>query len=160
MSVRAIINGILMIFFILPSIAFAGNRAGIGTYSSLYYNEEAGDLLGIEVSFIQTSGGLMASVQVADDGINELHVVEVKEKANNIFLFLVRLDSNEIVDFSMKCTPKYCKGTYKWWNTETQLVLRKSNGYWNSPKLITAPPSDPEPSRARTRKRGRSGGTQ
>jgi len=119
--------GPLLLF---PIAACAAVGASVGSYSTLAYNEESGDLNGLEVAIVPTDGGLVASVQIAEDGINELHLAKVKESAGGM-QFSTRLDDGSVVDFFMKCTPKSCNGEYVWGISKTKFTLPQSNGYWD-----------------------------
>lgn len=129
MDARVVSNfcGVLMLFSV-AGCAAAGNS--VGTYSTLAYNEESGDLNGLEVTIVPLDGGFVASVQIAEDGINELHLAKVKESAGAL-LFSPRLDDGSTVSFSMKCSPKSCAGEYAWGQAHVKFTLPKSNGYWN-----------------------------
>lgn len=129
MGVR-VANKTLGVLLLLPIAACAAAGASVGTYSTLAYNEESGDLSGLEVTLVPADGGLVASVQIAEDGINELHLAKVKESASGM-QFSVRLDDGSAVDFSMKCAPKSCSGEYAWGKAKVKFALPKSNGYWN-----------------------------
>jgi hypothetical protein len=118
------------VLLLFPIAACAASDRGIGTYSTLTYNEESGDLNGLEVALVPVDGGLIASVQIAENGINELHLAKVKESAGLLW-FSPRLDDGSIVDFSMKCSPKSCVGEYTWGQSSVKFMLPKSNGYWN-----------------------------
>lgn len=129
MAARVVHNA-LSALLLFPVAACAATGGGIGTYSTLAYNEESGDLNGLEVALVPVDGGLVASVQMAEDGINELHLARVKESAG-LLLFSLRLDDGSTVNFSMKCSPKSCVGKYAWGKATVKFTLPKSNGYWN-----------------------------
>ncbi|MCR6496988.1 hypothetical protein LJB71_12680 [Thermomonas sp. S9] len=119
-------------------VACAAAESSVGTYSTLAYNEESGDLNGLEITIIPVDGGLVASVQIAEDGINELHLAKVKESAG-VLLFSPRLNDGSTINFSMKCSPKSCLGEYVWGQANVKFVLPKSNGYWNKRSLNNSP---------------------
>jgi len=129
MAARVVRNAwVTLLLFPVAACATAGGS--VGTYSTLAYNEESGDLNGLEVTIVPTDGGLVASVQIAEDGINELHLAKVKESAGSL-LFSAQLDDESTVNFVMKCTPKSCSGEYVWGHARVKFALPKSNGYWN-----------------------------
>lgn len=129
MAVRVALNTWLALL-LLPGAACTAAPGGVGTYSTLAYNEESGDLNGLEVTIIPTDGGLVASVQIAEDGINELHLAKVKERAGSM-LFSVQLDDGSSASFAIHCTTQSCSGEYTWGKARVTLVLPKSTGYWN-----------------------------
>ena len=48
-----------------------------GTFSNLEYNQEGGDVLGIEVKIVPTRKGYQGALQIAEGGPSELMVVDV-----------------------------------------------------------------------------------
>lgn len=58
----------ILLFFLLlfPAAALAASSSITGTYSSLYYNEEGGDLLGVEVIVERDKGGYRVKFQIAE----------------------------------------------------------------------------------------------
>ena len=115
---------------LLSSLGAFASGGVIGTYSSLRYNSESGDLNGLEITVVPTDSGLIAVVELAEDGINELHLAKVK-KSDGKLLFAPRLDDGTEVRFSMECTPRVCKGTYHWGRALIKFELPKSHGFWN-----------------------------
>lgn len=120
----------LLIMALFPIAACAASERSVGTYSTLAYNEESGDLHGLEVTIVPVDGGLIASVQIAEEGINELHLAEIREHAGTM-LFSTQLDDGSVVNFTMKCTIKACSGRYVWGQASVKFTLPKSTGYWN-----------------------------
>lgn len=120
----------LLLALLVPVVAAAHGKVIVGTYSSLSYNKESDDLNGIEISLVPVEGGLSASVQVAEDGVNEVHLAEVAKKSD-VFIFSIRMDDGSVIDFSMACTLARCRGEYEWRNGKVPFILPKSIGYWN-----------------------------
>jgi hypothetical protein len=60
-----------------------------GTYSSLSYNAEGGDLLGYEVRLIPARVGLLAVVQIAEGGAGEVFLVPVKQETADVVSFSI-----------------------------------------------------------------------
>lgn len=129
MDARVVRNAWVMLL-LFPVAACAADGRTVGTYSTLTYNEESGDLNGLEVTIVPVDGGVVASVQIAEDGVNELHLAKVKEGAGTK-LFSAQLDDGSTVSFTMRCTPKTCNGEYVWGQAHVKFTLPKSNGYWN-----------------------------
>lgn len=128
--VARVVRDAWTLLLLFPLVACAAAGESVGTYSTLAYNEESGDLNGLEVTIVPTDGGMVALMQMAEDGINELHLAKVKESAGAM-QFSIRLDDGSAIDFSMKCTPKSCSGEYAWGRAKVKFTLPKSNGYWN-----------------------------
>lgn len=118
----------IVLFSIASNCMASGHVAG--TYSSLSFNEESGDLSGLEVSLLPVDAGLVASVQIADDGINEVHLATVARLEENLH-FSLRLDDGKTVDFTMRCSPASCIGHYRWDKANVDFSLPKTSGYWN-----------------------------
>lgn len=122
-------KGLTVVLGLLAGTGWAGER-NVGTYSSLAYNQESGDLHGLELALVPTDRGLVASVQIAQDGINELHLAPVSETAG-LLTFSLRLDDGAQVDVQMRCSPQRCSGRYVWGRANVEFVLPRSHGYWN-----------------------------
>src|SRR4029079_6251179 len=75
----------LLIFLLLIPLSVRAEDAPItGTYSSLYYNEKGGELLGAEVTIIKRAKGYEAEFQVAQGGRPDKVTVPVSVKGNRI----------------------------------------------------------------------------
>ncbi|MGH7404426.1 MAG: hypothetical protein ACREJA_00910 [Candidatus Methylomirabilales bacterium] len=59
------------------SVAAETNLRYTGTFSSLEYHKEAGDLLGTEIKIVSTRKGYQGALQIAEGGPSELMVVDV-----------------------------------------------------------------------------------
>lgn len=114
---------------LVSATVYAGDCC-VGTYSTLSYNRESGDLHGLEITIVPTDSGLAASVQIADDGINELHLASIQRSGDNL-TFSTNLDDGSDIQFSMACTTDSCNGTYQWGHAKVKFLLPKSPGYWN-----------------------------
>lgn len=82
MLTRALVMANFILVLGLPS-ALAGGVL-FGTYSSLEFNCEAGDLLGYEIKIFPVAAGIVAAIQAADGG------------AGRAGLVVVRVDDDEI----------------------------------------------------------------
>lgn len=79
----------LLFLFLFTSEKFAfaiQNESFVGTFSSLIYNAQSGDLTGYEVHLIPTNLGLKAVVQVAEGDAGRLYVVDATIKGDEIEL--------------------------------------------------------------------------
>lgn len=116
-------------FVVTISVAYA---AQYGTYSSLTFNRESGDLNGYEVEFIPTNNGLKSVVQVAEGEVTDIYIVDVKEGANNSLSFEFPQDgSGKMIVFVGKIHDGKLEGTITLPAGEVHVILRKGVGYWN-----------------------------
>lgn len=127
---RALAAISLFVVTSLFTFAEAAHGQCVGTYSNLKFNKESGDLHGLEIAITPVDGGFGISIQMAEDGINELHYSKIKKNDGNI-QFSIQLDSGNSVTFSLQCSPKKCWGDYIWGEERINFTLPKSVGYWN-----------------------------
>jgi flavoprotein len=121
MNARVFANAFCTLL-VFPVAANAAAGLSVGTYSTLKYNQESGDLKGFEITIVPVDGGLAATVQIAEDGMNELHLAKVKENAG-FMQFTVCPDGANSVAFSIMCTSKSCHGEYTWGQTKKKITL-------------------------------------
>lgn len=101
-----------------------------GTYSSLTYNEEGGDLLGYEVRMIPTNQGIRAVVQVAEGDAGRIHIVDVVEAAGEVS-FEIPLASGMHGNFNGKVTSNGLEGEITYPSGEHEsLLLKRAISYW------------------------------
>lgn len=112
-------------------VACAANNVRIpGTYSSLVYNEESGDLIGYEVRVIPTNSGVKAVVQVAEGDAGRIYIVDFIEGSNGIS-FDIPLASGKRGKFKGKVTYDGLEGTVSYPSgTSEAVVLKRSVSYW------------------------------
>jgi len=55
-----------------------------GTFSSLEYHQEGGDLLGVEIKIVPTRKGHQGVLQIAEGGPSQLMIVEVFFEKDNV----------------------------------------------------------------------------
>ena len=128
-----LLRKIFSIIFFLPLIASA-EYLPLGTYSTLYYNQQSTDLHGFELSFFPGSKERTVSVYIAR--LYQLYLVEIERSKDGIISFSVPANNGkEIFHFSLKCTVDSCAGEYEYeyakTKTKEQIVLPRSIGYWN-----------------------------
>jgi hypothetical protein len=58
-----------------------------GTFSSVRFNTEGGDLLGVELKIVPTRNGYQGALQIAEGGPSEIMVVDVQLRKNNTIRF-------------------------------------------------------------------------
>jgi hypothetical protein len=126
-----VIKKIIWLVMFVPLVGFC--QAPVGTYSSLRYNPESGDLNGYELTFIPTDSGVKTVVQIAEDGINEVHLASVNSTRGTL-KFSVAVDDGSKVEFTMKCSTSHCRGTYKWQKANVKINLEKRPSYWSRQK--------------------------
>jgi len=84
-SANVVIKRLFLTILLLGSCqVFASEQKVTGTYSSLEYNRESGDLLGYEVLIIPTDVGYKAIVQVGEGAPGQVYIVDVRKKGANI----------------------------------------------------------------------------
>lgn len=126
-----VIKKLLWLVLLMPLVGFC--QPPVGTYSTLRYNPESGDLNGYELTFIPTDSGMKAVVQIAEDGINEVHLASVNSKSTAL-KFSVALDDGSKIEFTMKCSTSHCRGTYNWQKAVVKISLEKRPSYWSRQK--------------------------
>ncbi len=127
----AVDNKIILLFLLMPLVGFC--QAPVGTFSSLNYNQESGDLNGYELTFIPTDSGVKAVVEIAEDGVNEVHLTSVNSTGDNLRFFVVADDGSK-VDFTMRCSSSHCRGAYTWRKATVKISLEKRPSYWSRNK--------------------------
>lgn len=101
-----------------------------GTYSSLTYNVEGGDLIGYEVRIIPTNQGMKAVVQVAEGDAGRIYIVDVVEKAG-VVSFEVPLASGMYGKFNGMVSSSGLAGTIIYPSSERESVLlKRCASYW------------------------------
>ena len=98
-----------------------------GIYSNLYYNEEGGDLLGMELLIIPKSSGYVACVQVAEGGSPDVVVVPVSIRGASIEFTMPRNSPYSGAHLSGTITSS---GIVLHWPQGDKEVLPRSKSYW------------------------------
>lgn len=128
-----VVSRALLIIVLLACMQVACASGAVklpGTYSSLAYHEEGGDLIGYEVRFIPTNQGTKAVVQVAEGDAGRIYIVDVVEEAGTV-QFEIPLASGLRSKFSGKLTDDGLKGTITSPSGEHEdLFLRRATSYW------------------------------
>lgn len=101
-----------------------------GTYSSFEFNEEGGDLVGIEIRLIPTRVGLKAVVQVAEGGAGDIDLVAVTE-TNGEVRFDVPTPGSAPAKFKGRISVSGMAGTLSYPSGATEnIVLKRTSSYW------------------------------
>jgi hypothetical protein len=102
----------------------------IGTYSSLSFNPQSGDVNGYEVRIVPTHGGKQAVVQVAEGDAGKLYVVDVVKKSG-VVEFEVPLTPEHKVKFSGRLTAEGLTGSFVHpTGVIERVTLKRSVSYW------------------------------
>jgi hypothetical protein len=120
---------ILMVFFV--SLSAYGKKCRLrGTYTSMRYNKESGDLGGVEIRFIYSRAGVYALFQIAEGGPYKPVLSKVDGncdkfsiKTNNSKI-TGKLKQKDILGFEFH-HPKTGK------LLDVKYVLKKGISYWN-----------------------------
>jgi hypothetical protein len=101
-----------------------------GTYSSLAYNAEGGDLLGYELRMIPTGRGLKGVLQIAEGGAGDLYLVDVVQHDDAIE-FDVPVPGQKPGHFKGTLSAAGLRGTITFPSGATESVfLKRTTSYW------------------------------
>lgn len=116
---------------LIPIIATAGNKTKLtGTFSNLFFNQESGDLGGVEVKIVYTRNGYQAAIQFSEGGPSKLIVVDVHFKGSDVYFKVP--DTIYEGYFEGQITNERLKGIFKFnggGNWEVDLPRKAS--YWD-----------------------------
>ena len=102
-----------------------------GTFSSLEYNDEGDDLLGMEVKIVPVVHGYQAAVFVSEGEPQALHVVEVLVSGRSVS-FKVREDDGSSWAFQGTVSAQSLKGTITHsLGGHKTVTLPRRCGYWD-----------------------------
>jgi hypothetical protein len=108
-----------------------------GTFSSLFYHKEAGDLLGFEIRIVFTRNGYQGTFQAAEGGPDELILIKGITIEDNKIKFLIPGPSIYEGEFSGHITNKGIKGTLILRNgNKIILDLKRQQSYWDGRETI------------------------
>jgi len=123
---------ITMCLLSIVNIATANERVKYsGTFSTFYYNEEGGDLLGTELRIVFTSNGYQGTIQIAEGTPSKLMFITPVFKERNIS-FLID-DESYKGRFEGKYTELGIEGkiSYEGGGESVERLPRKA-GYWDT----------------------------
>ncbi len=126
----------LLIIAIVVTCVAAGKRtpAGpTGTFTNLTFNEDGGDLLGIEVKIVPSRSGYQAVVLVSDGEPSRMVVVDVTVNGRSIsFTVPAQSDGVDAWSFEGTITRSVLKGKITHASGVTERVtLPRRCGYWD-----------------------------
>ena len=130
-----------IIFFasiLLSMTAFAAQDAPVhvtGMYSDLYYNEEGGDLLGMEVFIFRSKDGYQALVQIAQGELPTATLVTLEVNGANIrFTMPAGGYGDSSATFSGTVSAQGIKGRWSDGQLSTlgtkDEILKRGKSYW------------------------------
>jgi hypothetical protein len=102
-----------------------------GTYSNMYYNTEAGDLIGDEIRIVNTRKGYQGVVQFAEGEPEELVIVKIEVVGNSIS-FSIPDSSSYAGQFNGTIENGTLKGEFHFKTGGVDKVeLKKGKSYWD-----------------------------
>jgi hypothetical protein len=134
---KVFIRKIFIVSFLLTlifsfNVAYGDElREYTGTYSTLQYNEEGGDLIGEEIRIVFTKSGHKAIIQIAEGVPSELIVVPITLEKGILYF---KINNDILYDgvFKGKINKKGIKGVLKFkTGGEMELNLPRKKSYWD-----------------------------
>ena len=123
----------IMLFCLTQGFAAEKKLKYTGTFSNLEYNQEGGDLLGMEIKIVPTKKGYQGALQIAEGGPSELMVVDVFFEKDNVKFEIPK--SYSVYGggvFEGKIGSKEIKGALRFKGTEgDKEILTRGQGYWD-----------------------------
>jgi hypothetical protein len=130
-SVASATKGLVFFLLLMSAFgAFASGRRITGTYSSLQYNAQSGDVLGYEVLIIPTDVGYEAVVQVAEGGPGQVYICQVMQKGDTIS-FDITLSSGAKGSFAGEVTGNLLVGDILSPSGKEHVQLKRGTSYWD-----------------------------
>jgi hypothetical protein len=135
MRMRMMMRLAVVLIVIGTSTAIGAPAATVkvpGTYSSLEYNDEGGDLLGMEVKIVPAGGRLQAAVLVSEGEPAPMVVVDVRVTGRTVSFKMPASDFNEAWNFNATVTRKGLVGTIAYASgAKENVTLARRCGYWD-----------------------------
>jgi hypothetical protein len=108
-----------------------------GTFSSMYYNEEGGDLIGTEIRIVYTRKGFQGTIQDAEGEPDELILFAATIDGDNHFtISYPSPKTGDPVRISGRVTEAGLETKTKWWTGGN--LLKRAPSYWDVRR--TSPP--------------------
>lgn len=104
-----------------------------GTFSSLAYNQEGGDVVGAEIRIVGARRGLQATVQIAEGSASNLVLVDrILAAPSGKISFVLPPNDLELRSFEAVVTAKELDGTWTYTDARIERVkLRRGRSYWD-----------------------------
>lgn len=134
--VRRISSGVVVLLLSsLSSLAVAGHGESVtGTYSSLKYNSESGDLSGYEIQIVPVVGGYRAILQLAEGEVTDVVVSDASVDKNGVISAEFVLRSGRSCKLKARYADEKLVGTLSFERSgDVELVAARSMGYWDKP---------------------------
>jgi len=127
-----VIYTILVILFVVNVSHAASDIKKTGTFSSLSYHREAGDLLGYEVRIVFTKNGYEGTIQIAEGGPERLILLRNITVKDNAVSFVIPEGSLEGGEFVGVLSATGLTGTITLKNgNKISLDLKRGKSYWD-----------------------------
>jgi hypothetical protein len=124
----------IVLLFLLPAVSLKAEprRARVpGTYSNLQFNEDGGDLLGMEIKIVPIGDHFQAVVLVSEGEPQPMVVVVVSVHGNSLGFSVPGKDRTSW-KFSGQVSPKSLTGTISYAQGGVEkVVLPRQCGYWD-----------------------------
>lgn len=110
----------------------AGEASRItGTYTSMHFNKEGGDLLGQELKIVLTRKGYQGALQFAEGGPGQLIIVDIQTEGNKIS-FTISDSYPEAGQFSGTIQGGIIRGVFRFkGGGEERVELKRGKSYWD-----------------------------
>jgi hypothetical protein len=124
--------GVVLSFALTPSTAIAKPQFKCtGTFSSLEYNKEGGDLTGVELFVALTRDGYKGVLQLAEGEPGPLLLVAVECDGTTIHIHFVD-EQGDSGEFAGVLSPQGLRGKFRFQGGgELDVKLRRKPSYWN-----------------------------
>lgn len=129
--IRASLSFVMCLALCLPALAYQRKAQKVqitGTYSSLRYIEEAGDLVGMEVFISYSRDGYHATVQIAEGVMFAPVFVDVQVKGSNIEFTLPGNSTERAKRYKGRITVKGLTGKFE--EDVAREFLPRKKSYW------------------------------
>lgn len=127
-----VIYTILVILFVVNVSYAASDIKKTGTFSSLSYHREAGDLLGYEVRIVFTKNGYEGTIQISEGGPDRLILLRNITVKDNAVSFVIPEGSLEGGEFVGVLSATGLTGTITLKNgNKISLDLKRGKSYWD-----------------------------
>ncbi len=128
-----------LLIFTGSTVALAQRPANpTGTFSSMYYNEEGGDLLGIEIRIVYTNKGFQGTIQDAQGEPDELTLITATiDDDNNVTISFTDPSTANPVTISGRITKAGIEKKTGWGMGGK--ILKRAPSYWEE-RRRTSPP--------------------
>lgn len=123
-----LILGILVPLLVFPQASTKKKQQLTGIYTDMRYNEEGGDVLGMELYLVYGGRGYFATVQCAGGAPSRPVIVPVQISGNRVTFRLPESLPECGISFTGVITAKGLKGRFE--GEETDRWLPRRNGYW------------------------------